>query len=182
MVHSSNENKCIHQNISETIVNGNGQKLAVVLGVQSLTYFELLHYTQQLSLHLIENYQVQPQQIVCQCVERSIEMVIGMISIMMCGAIYCPLSPSDPRERLLSLIHQVHSTVVLVHDQTKAIFFASENDFYTVDIENQQKWRSLIGDDDFRLLSNVSIDINDISYIIFTSGSTGAPKAVSKFL
>ncbi|CAF3262519.1 unnamed protein product, partial [Rotaria sp. Silwood2] len=50
------------------------------------------------------------------------------------------------------------------------------------DIENQQKWRSLIGDDDFRLLSNVSIDINDISYIIFTSGSTGAPKAVSKFL
>ena len=51
------------------------QKVAVELDDQSLTYGELLHYTQVLSLNLLNNHQIIPGEIVCQCVERSVSMV-----------------------------------------------------------------------------------------------------------
>ena len=51
------------------------QKLAVELDDQSLTYCELLHCVQVLSLHLINKYHAVSGEIICQCVERSISMV-----------------------------------------------------------------------------------------------------------
>ena len=51
------------------------QKLAVELDDQSLTYCELLHCVQVLSLNLMNKYDVVPGEIVCQCVERSLSMV-----------------------------------------------------------------------------------------------------------
>jgi non-ribosomal peptide synthetase component F len=51
------------------------QKLAVELDDQSLTYSELLHYTQVLSLNLLNNHRIISDEIVCQCVERSLSMV-----------------------------------------------------------------------------------------------------------
>jgi len=175
----SDATKCIHQHFTKTIALKNGQKFAVVLGQQSLTYFELLHYAQQLSLDLIQKYQIQPQQIVCQCVERSIEMVIGMIAIMMCGGIYCPLSPSDPTKRVFSLMEEVHSKIVLVHNQTKSKFISVKINVCAIDIESQQNFEAF-SDNDFNILSNISVNSDDLSHVIFTSGSTGIPKAVSR--
>ncbi|CAF1307786.1 unnamed protein product [Didymodactylos carnosus] len=76
------------------------QQLAIILDSQSLTYAEMLYYVQQVSLHFIDKYHVKSQQIICQCIERSIEMVIGILAISTTGYVYCPLSPNDPIERL----------------------------------------------------------------------------------
>ncbi|CAF3708653.1 unnamed protein product [Rotaria sp. Silwood1] len=89
------------------------QKLALVLDDQSLTYAELLHSSQLLAHHLTDRCQIQPDDIVAQCVDRSIEMIIGILSILMSGASYCPLSPNQPSARLLSLIEQVKAKCVL---------------------------------------------------------------------
>ncbi|CAF4095997.1 unnamed protein product, partial [Rotaria sp. Silwood1] len=97
---------------------------------------------------------------------------------MMCGAIYCPLSPKDPKERLLSQIDHVNSTLVLVDDQTKSKFSDSENHFYTVNIGSQQNWRPLIGEIDISLFSNMPLGSDGISHIIFTSESIDVPKTV----
>ena len=65
---------CIHHEfISQTMKYP--QKLAVVFDHQSLTYCELLHYAQLLSLNLLNNCSVVPGEIICQCVERSLSMV-----------------------------------------------------------------------------------------------------------
>ncbi len=72
-------------------------KLAVVLDDQSLTYGELYSLVTSFASRLFQV--VHPDDIVCQCVERSIEMVIGILSIFLCNAVYCPLSPKDPIER-----------------------------------------------------------------------------------
>ncbi|CAF1667671.1 unnamed protein product, partial [Adineta ricciae] len=67
------------------------QKVAVDLDEQSLTYTELLVYAQHLAVVLIDTHGVKEGDIVCQCVERSLSMVIGIVAIEMVGAVYCPL-------------------------------------------------------------------------------------------
>jgi surfactin family lipopeptide synthetase A len=65
---------CIHQKFVYQVMKY-PQKLAVELDDQSLTYSELLHYTQLLSLYLLNTFGVMPEDIVSQCVERSLSMV-----------------------------------------------------------------------------------------------------------
>ncbi|UJR06582.1 hypothetical protein I4U23_010866 [Adineta vaga] len=106
--------KCIHHEfVSKAMIYS--QKLAVELDEQSLTYCELLYYVQVLSLTLLNEYRVNVGDIICQCVERSISMVIGIMAIEMVGGVYCPLSPRDPKDRLYKLVEQTQSHLILAH-------------------------------------------------------------------
>ncbi|CAF1442458.1 unnamed protein product [Adineta steineri] len=147
------------------------QKLAVELDEQSLTYCELLYYVQVLSLTLINEYHVFSGEIVCQCVERSLSMVIGIMGIQMAGGVYCPLSPRDPQHRLYALTQQTQSRLVLVHYLTKIKF---DDDIISLDIDSILN----INEIHKKGLSSVIVKGEEIAYIIFTSGSTGTPKAV----
>ncbi|CAF1492545.1 unnamed protein product, partial [Adineta steineri] len=147
------------------------QKLAVELDEQSLTYCEFLYYVQVLSLHLIKKYHVVPGEIICQCVERSLSLVIGIMAIEMAGGVYCPLSPRDPQHRLHALTQQTQSRLVLVHHLTKTKF---GHDIISLGIDTILS----INDIDNKDLSNAVMKGEEIAYIIFTSGSTGIPKAV----
>ncbi|CAF1567784.1 unnamed protein product, partial [Adineta steineri] len=150
------------------------QKLAVELDEQSLTYAELLHYVQVLSLYLIKKYVVVPGEIICQCVERSLSMVIGIMAIEMSGGVYCPLSPRDPEHRLHALIQQTQSRLILVHWLTKNKF---NNSIISFDIHLIFTNNDVMSNVYFDRLSNISVKSSNIAYIIFTSGSTGIPKA-----
>ncbi|CAF1362467.1 unnamed protein product [Adineta steineri] len=150
------------------------QKLAVELDEQSLTYCELLHYVQMLSLTLRNEYHVFPGEVVCQCVERSVSMVIGIMGIEMAGGVYCPLSPRDPQHRLHALTQQTQSRLVLAHYLTKTKFLQSIVllDIDLIVLDNER------GDiDNIDGLSDIIVASNSMAYIIFTSGSTGTPKA-----
>ncbi|CAF1593203.1 unnamed protein product, partial [Adineta steineri] len=166
---------CIHHEFVYQVMR-HPQKLAVELDEQSLTYCELLYYVQVLSFSLLNEYLITPGEVVCQCVERSLSMVIGMMGIEMAGGVYCPLSPRDPQHRLDALTHQTGSRLVLVHYLTKIKF---DHDIVSLDIDSivSDNERGSKGDIDG--LSNVSVASKSMAYIIFTSGSTGAPKAVS---
>ncbi|CAF3839123.1 unnamed protein product [Adineta steineri] len=165
---------CIHHEFVYQVMK-HPQKLAVELDEQSLTYCELLHYVQILSLTLLIEYHIFPGEIICQCVERSLSMVIGIMAIEMSGGVYCPLSPHDPGQRLYTLIQQTQSRLVLVHCLTKMKF---HNDTVTTDIHSILINNDAMNDVDVDRLSSISVTPNDIAYIIFTSGSTGIPKAV----
>ncbi len=97
------------------------------------------------------------------------------MSIEMAGAVYCPLSPRDPEQRLHSLIEQTQSHLILVHYLTQNKF---KNDHTMLDVEtavNDNIFNKRINIDK---LSNVVVTPENIAYVIFTSGSTGVPKAV----
>ncbi|CAF1408209.1 unnamed protein product [Adineta steineri] len=161
---------CIHHEFVHQVMK-HPQKLAVELDEQSLTYCELLYYVQVLSLTLLNEYHIFPGEIVCQCVERSLSMVIGIMGIEMAGGVYCPLSPRDPQHRLYALTQQTQSRLVLVHHLTKFKFNYDINLLDTGSILNTN-------DINKKGLSTVILKGEDIAYIIFTSGSTGTPKAV----
>ncbi|CAF1345215.1 unnamed protein product [Adineta steineri] len=151
------------------------QKLAVELDEQSLTYAELLYYVQVLSLTLPNEYHVLPGEIICQCVERSLSMVIGIMSIEMAGGVYCPLSPRDPHHRLHALTQQTQSRLVLVHHLTKTKFY---QDIVSLSIDSVLTINYMEKNIDIDQLSSIKVTVDYLAYIIFTSGSTGIPKAV----
>ncbi|CAF4084941.1 unnamed protein product, partial [Adineta steineri] len=165
---------CIHHEFVYRVMK-HPQKLAVELDDQSLTYCELLHYVQILSLTLLNEYHVIPGEVVCQCVERSLSMVIGIMAIEVVGGVYCPLSSRDPQHRLHALVQQTHARLVFVHDLTKAKF---GNDFISVDIDSILTVYNMERNIDIYQLSSIKVTLDNLAYIIFTSGSTGIPKAV----
>ncbi|CAF1575972.1 unnamed protein product, partial [Adineta steineri] len=126
-----------------------------------------------LSLTLLNEYHIVPGEIVCQCAERSLSMVIGIMGIEMAGGVYCPLPPRDPRQRLHALIQQTQSRLVLVHWLTKSKF---NNKMVSIDTHLAWINNDKISDINVDQLSNITVTHNDIAYIIFTSGSTGLPK------
>ncbi|CAF1238808.1 unnamed protein product [Adineta steineri] len=165
---------CIHHEFIDQVME-HPQKLAVELDEQSLTYCELLYYVQLLSLTLLNEYHVLPGEIVCQCVERSLSMVIGIMGIEMAGGVYCPLLPRDPEHRLHALTQQTQSRLVLVHYLTKTKF---DHNIVALDIDSILNSNDMDIDIDDDCLSNMILKGEDLAYIIFTSGSTGTPKAV----
>ncbi|CAF1168929.1 unnamed protein product [Adineta steineri] len=151
------------------------QKIAVELDEQSLTYTELSYYVQQLSLVLLNKYNVKLSDIICQCIERSLSMVIGILSISMAGSAYCPLSSQDRSQRLQILMKETRSHLVLVHSSTRILF---EIDIITLNIDtiinNEENSTSI----HLTQMSDVPITPENILFVIFTSGSTDIPKAV----
>ncbi|CAF1504008.1 unnamed protein product, partial [Adineta ricciae] len=130
----------------------NPHKTAVTLDHSSLTYSQLLSQANQLAHTLIDDHHISEGDIVCQCMHRSIDMVIGILAIMMAGAIYVPLNPSDSSHRLDSLIQQIKPKLVLRRLP------------HTGHPYEQSPQLSITGE--------------SIAHIIFTSGSTGSPKGV----
>ncbi|CAF4150612.1 unnamed protein product, partial [Adineta steineri] len=165
---------CIHHEFVFQVMKY-PQKLAVELDEQSLTYCELLYHVQILSLTLLNEYHVVPGEVVCQCVERSLSMVIGIMGIEMAGGVYCPLSPRNPQHRLYALTQQTQSRLVLVHHST-TLKFSSE----IVSCNLDSIWTIGHGDSFLIMdrLSDIVVTVDNIAYIVFTSGSTGTPKGV----
>ena len=100
---------------------------------------------------------------------------MGILSILIAGGLYCPLSPRDPIQRLQSLISQTQSHIVLVDMMTKDKFKDNDKAF-SIDLaikDNEQ-----INDHHLAQLSSVKVTPESVAYVIFTSGSTGRPKAV----
>ncbi|CAF1539915.1 unnamed protein product, partial [Adineta steineri] len=101
--------------------------------------------------------------------------VIGILSIIMTGGAYCPLSSQDPSQRLQILVKETRSHLVLVHSSTRILF---EIDIITLNIDtiinNEENSTSI----HLTEMSDVPITSENILFVIFTSGSTGIPKVV----
>ena len=85
--------------------------VAVVLGEQSLSYAELDARANQLAHHL-RTLGVGPETVVGLCVERSLEMVVGLIGILKAGGAYMPLDPDYPPERLAYMLEDAGAPVL----------------------------------------------------------------------
>ena len=94
------------------------QKVAVVLDDQAWSYGELIEQIERVTDHLYHLKIVQGQ-IIYQFVERSLEMICGLFGIMCVGGVYCPLNPTDPPERLISILEQVQGQHILLHEKTR---------------------------------------------------------------
>ncbi|MNB57846.1 Gramicidin S synthase 2 [compost metagenome] len=154
----------------EAQVQRTPQAVAVVAGDQALSYTQLNERANRLAWHLL-SLGVQVDSRVAICVERSLEMVIGLLAINKAGAAYVPLDPAYPAERLAYMLEDSAPAVVLVHGATRTLL--GEFSAPVIDLD-QNTWQSLPADNP----QIPTLTPQHSAYVIYTSGSTGQPKGV----
>ncbi|MEH1944123.1 MAG: amino acid adenylation domain-containing protein [Nostoc sp.] len=160
--------KCIHV-LFEEQVEKSPHAIAVIYQQEQLTYRELNNRANQLA-HYLRSLGVKPEVRVGICVERSLEMVIGILGILKAGGAYVPLDPAYPAERLSFMLEDVQTPVLLI--QTHLRNQLPINNQIVVHLDSD--WEIIAQQRQDNLPSEVSPE--NLAYIIYTSGSTGTPK------
>ncbi|MCC5648478.1 amino acid adenylation domain-containing protein [Nostoc sp. XA013] len=163
------QDQCIHQ-LFEAQVEKTPDAIAVIFQEQSLTYRELNKKANQLAYYL-QKLGVGPEILVGICVERSLEMIVGLLGILKAGGAYLPLDPVYPQERLAYMLADAQVSVLLTQECLSANF--PDTPAKVICIDNAE----LIAQQPQTNPINQS-NPNNLVYVIYTSGSTGKPKGV----
>ncbi|MGF6097861.1 amino acid adenylation domain-containing protein [Pseudomonas sp. 18175] len=144
--------------------------IAVQAGEQQLSYRELNERANQLAFHLRERG-VQPDSRVALCVERGLDLVVGLLAILKAGGAYVPLDPGYPRERLAYMLQDSQPVALLVHAATRHV--PGEVAIPVIDFDHCAWRQAPIGNP-----SVPGLTVANLAYVMYTSGSTGTPKGV----
>ncbi|AVZ29693.1 non-ribosomal peptide synthetase [Nodularia spumigena] len=161
--------ECIHE-LFAAQVERTPDEIALIFGEECFTYRELNIKANQLA-HYLQGLGVKPEIPVGICLERSPEMVIGMLAILKAGGFYVPLDPAYPDERLQYILDDAKVGILLVHAETQR----RTEEFGRV-VCLDADWEN-IGE---YPITNPVTDVTpgNLAYLIYTSGSTGKPKGV----
>ncbi|NHB98736.1 non-ribosomal peptide synthetase, partial [Photorhabdus stackebrandtii] len=150
--------------------------IAVVFEGLSLSYAELNQRANQLAHALIE-FGVRSDDRVAMCVERSLDMVIGILGILKAGAGYVPLDPAYPSERLTHVLSDSAPKLLLTQQHLRTHLPIADIPVWLLDNVkhlNTVAQQSVANPDPAQL----GLQTHHLAYVIYTSGSTGLPKGV----
>jgi len=167
------DEKLVHELFEEQAAH-TPERAAVVYQGRSLSYIELNQRANQLA-RVLRDKGVGPDQLVGICVERGLEMVIGLLAVLKAGGAYVPLDPDYPAERLAYMLQDAAPKVVLTQKRLMAELAASVAEIVTLDGDWEQIENESPSNLDCRARGLKS---HHLAYVIYTSGSTGQPKGV----
>lgn len=161
---------CLHE-LFEAQAARVPEATAVVFADQALTYAQLNQRANQLAHHL-RLLGVGPEVLVGLCVERSLDMVVGLLAILKAGGAYVPLDPSYPADRLAFMLEDSQLPVLLTQANLIPNLPAHKAQMVAIDAD----WETIAQQPP----TNVRPQVQPyhLAYIIYTSGSTGKPKGV----
>jgi amino acid adenylation domain-containing protein len=148
------------------------ETVAVALGSERLTYAELNSRANQLANYM-RGAGVGPDSLVGICVERSMEMIVGLLGILKAGGAYVPLDPRNPIERIAVILEETQANLVLAEERLLDRLPARIGQVLCLDSE----WDLIAKQSEEFTASNVAPD--NLAYVMYTSGSTGRPKGVA---
>ncbi|MCC5632727.1 amino acid adenylation domain-containing protein [Nostoc sphaeroides CHAB 2801] len=163
--------KCIHEIFAEqaaTIPN----QIAVVYENEQLTYAQLNSKANQLA-HYLQKLGVKPEVVVGLCVERSLDMMIGLLAILKAGGAYLPLDPILPKESLSFRLQDAQAPILLTQHQLADTLAIDVAQVVCIDTD----WEIIAQCPDVNPISTTKME--NLAYVLFTSGSTGKPKGVA---
>jgi amino acid adenylation domain-containing protein len=164
------ELSCFHM-LFEQRAEQTPHKIAIVCEEEGLTYGELNARANQLAHFLIE-LGVGPDVLVGIFIERSCEMMVGVLAILKAGGAYVPLDPTYPAEHIAFMIGDTRMPVILTQDRLETSI--PENDTVIICIDTD--WDDIAQKS--KQTPKPAIRGENLAYVIFTSGSTGRPKGV----
>ncbi|WP_414572309.1 amino acid adenylation domain-containing protein [Nostoc sp. CCY 9925] len=160
--------QCIHQ-LFEQQVEHTPDAVAAVFQDQQITYQELNCRANQFAHHL-QALGVKPEVLVGICVNRSLEMLVGLLAILKAGGAYLPLDPTYPQERLAFMLLDSQIQVLLTQQQLLDKLPIHQAQTFCLD----QDWQTI--SQQFQVNPNSKVHPHNLAYVIYTSGSTGKPK------
>ena len=158
----------IHQLIEDQVQH-TPHAPALVFGDTTLTYAQLDARANRLA-HALREKGVGPDALVGICVERSIEMVVGLLAILKAGGAYVPLDPEYPLERLAYMIED--SGIQLLLSQHSLLPLLPTEGIQVIALDPPASWLDGYSSES----PKVSVHALNLAYVIYTSGSTGKPK------
>ncbi len=161
----------IHQ-VFEKYVEKVPNKIAVECEEEKLTYKELNRKSNQLARKLRQEG-VTSEKIVGILVDRSLEMIIGIIAILKAGGTYLPIDPEYPSNRIDFMLEDSEAHILLTKSKYRNILYSLQENKSSVIYLDEENFYNIDGSN----LENIN-SVNDLAYIIYTSGTTGNPKGV----
>ncbi len=164
--------RCIHE-LFEEQAQQTPQAIAVVFGDTTLTYAEVNAQANQVA-HALRARGVGPDSLVALCVERSPEMLVGVLGILKAGGAYVPLDPEYPAERLAFMLQDARAALLLT--KRELLDRVPRPDGYAVlCLDDEPSPGEGQGTENLPLLTKPE----SLAYVIYTSGSTGRPKGIA---
>ncbi|HKX29666.1 MAG TPA: amino acid adenylation domain-containing protein, partial [Blastocatellia bacterium] len=148
------------------------EAVAVIYGDERLTYSELNQRADRLANYLRESG-VGPETVVGLCLERSLDLVVGLLAILKAGGAYLPLDPSHPPARLDFMLADASVRLLLTHSELRSKLPPTAQ---VACFEIDAQWESL--DRAPERPGELRLAPDNLAYVIYTSGSTGQPKGV----
>ena len=161
---------CLHE-LFEAQAARTPDAIAATFGDRSLTYRTLNRRANQLARHLRE-LGVGPEVLVGLCLDRSLEMLVGLLGVLKAGGAYVPLDPAYPQARLSFMMADARVGVLVTRERLLGTL--PRHDAQTVCLDTD--WPAIARRDTEDMDSGVLAD--HLAYVIYTSGSTGQPKGV----
>ena len=163
------QDKCIHELFEQLVRTPDA--VALMYEEQQLTYRQLNALANQLA-HYLKTLGVGSEVLVGIFVERSLEMVVGLLAILKAGGAYVPLDPTYPKERLAFMLQNSQPLVLLTQE-----FLITELPEHTAQVVCfDRDWQFIAQHSEENL--NQTATAANLAYVIYTSGSTGKPKGV----
>jgi amino acid adenylation domain-containing protein len=166
---------CLHQPF-ETQVSRSPQATAVIYAAETLSYQALNDKANQLAHYLIAQG-VGPETLVGLCVERSFELVIGILGILKAGGAYVPIDPEHPVARMAYVLSDSGVSMVLTQSHLSERLPVAKQQLLcldTTECENLTSGLSTQNPD----ADALGLTSTNLAYVIYTSGTTGQPKGV----
>uniref|UniRef100_UPI00321A914C non-ribosomal peptide synthetase n=1 Tax=Chryseobacterium sp. TaxID=1871047 RepID=UPI00321A914C len=165
--------KTLHQ-LFEDQVAKTPDHIALVYQDIKLSYKELNERSNRLANSLIRKYNIQPDEIIPLCLERSENMLIAILGVLKSGGAYVPIDPSYPSDRIKHILGDTHARLVIGQESTVEQLKDQNTEFISLD-EVQYKEQLEIADSNNPITTTKS---ENLAYVIYTSGTTGLPKGV----
>lgn len=164
------DGNCLHHLFERQAVR-TPESIALVFERQQITYGELNRRANQ-TAHYLQKLGVGPEVLVGICMERSLEMVVGVLGVLKAGGAYLPLDPSYPQERLAFMAADAKVSVLLT--QKRLIKNLPKHNAQVIALDSE--WQTLTGERETNPVRCAQPE--NLAYVIYTSGSTGQPKGV----
>jgi amino acid adenylation domain-containing protein/non-ribosomal peptide synthase protein (TIGR01720 family) len=164
------QNQCIHK-LFELQVELTPDAIALKQNGQKLTYRELSDRANKIA-HYLQSLGVKPETLVGICVDRSLEMIAGLLGILKAGGAYVPIDPAYPQERITEMIVDTQLSILLTQNRFQEKLTGYTGKTICLDTD----WAEIASQSTANPVS--AVQLNNLAYIIYTSGSTGKPKGV----
>ncbi len=155
-------------NLLTTQVEQNPAGTAIIFEETTLTYQELDEKSNQFANYLAKQ-NLPAESLIPLCLERSVEMIIGIFGVLKAGFAYVPIDPTNPQTRIDFILQDISAELVLTQNSLENLFTEAKQTVISLDhlnIESEE------------ITFEPKVNEDQLAYIIYTSGTTGTPKGV----